>query len=298
MQPTLVFLAAGIGSRFGGLKQLETVGPGGAILDYSAYDAKRAGFGKLVCVIREEMLADFRERLGDRIARHIPVEYAFQRLDDLPAGFAAPAGRTRPWGTAHAVLAAAAKVQGPFAVANADDFYGPESYAQLSGISGAGPGTWILVAYRLRDTLSEHGAVSRGVCSLGQDAPPTLKRITEITRIAKQGSDGVYEEQSGRHTLAGDTPVSMNLWAFGAGFLDHLRRGFAAFIEKNGTSATAEYYLPVAVQEAIDAGAAQVRVALTRERWCGITHRDDLPAVRAHVAALVERGAYPRDLWP
>lgn len=293
MKPTLVLLAAGIGSRYGGLKQMEAVGTGGAILDYSAFDARRAGFGRLVCVIREEMLADFRERLGDRIARHIPVEYTFQRLDDLP-GCSPPPGRTRPWGTAQAVLAAAAKVQGAFAVANADDFYGAEAYRQLLAIATAPPDTHVLVAYRLRDTLSEHGAVSRGVCRV---AGGLLESITEITRIVKRGRDGVHRDENGEHVLPGETPVSMNLWAFQAGFFDHLRAGFRRFLESNVASSSAEYYLPFAVQEQMAAGQARVAVLQTGERWCGITHRDDLPAVRQHIAALVERGVYPHDLW-
>jgi hypothetical protein len=297
MQPTLVFLAAGIGSRYGGLKQMEPVGPGGAILDYSAYDARRAGFGRIVCVIREDMLADFRERLGDRISRHIPVEYAFQRLESLPGEFHVPPGRTRPWGTGQAVLAAGELVNGPFAVANADDFYGAQAYQELRRIERLPLEAHVLVAYRLRDTLSEHGAVSRGVCELRDGTSGLLKRITEITKIEKRGGDGVYRDESGEHVLPGDTLVSMNLWAFQPSFIDHLRTGFRRFLERQGNSTSAEYYLPAAVQDQMAAGDARVQVSVTSERWCGITHRDDLPAVRTHIAELVERGVYPRDLW-
>lgn len=312
--PALVVLAAGIGSRYGGLKQIEPVGPSGAtILDYSVFDARRAGFARVVFVIRAEMQDEFRARLGDRIARRLPVEYVFQRLEDLPAGFGVPTGRTKPWGTAHAVLAAAGAVREPFAVINADDLYGAGAIRAIGEFlsdsaraggrggpgaesSGAGESTYALVAYRLRDTLSEHGAVSRGVCRCTPEG--WLESITEIAQIRPGGAGGLFRDAGGvERELPADTPVSMNLWGFTPDVFEHLRSGLRRFLERHGGSATAEYYLPAAVGEMMQSGRARVRVLTTAERWCGVTHREDLPRVRAHIAGLVERGVYPHDLW-
>jgi len=309
--PALVVLAAGIGSRYGGLKQIEAVGPGGAtILDYSAFDAQRAGFARVVFVIREEMQAEFRTRLGDRIARRLPVEYAFQRLEDVPAGFGVPAGRTKPWGTAHAVLAAGRVVREPFAVINADDLYGAQALRVIGEFlsrasSGPAPtpppaagdaATYALVAYRLGETLSEHGAVSRGVCRCTADG--WLASITEIAGIRPGPGGGHYCDEDGlERELHAETPVSMNLWGFTPDVFEHLGAGLEAFLEREGHSTTAEYYLPTAVRELMQAGRARVRVLATDERWCGITHRQDLEAARRYIAAQIERGIYPQVLW-
>ncbi|NOS99911.1 MAG: nucleotidyltransferase [Phycisphaerales bacterium] len=324
MDLSMVFLAAGMGSRYGGLKQMDGVGPNGeTILDYSSFDALRAGFGRLVFVIREEMEADFRARIGDRIARDAAVTYAFQRDDDLPSGFTAPPGRTKPWGTGHAVLAAARAVDGPFAVANADDFYGSSSFAAVGaflrdgiagGVTPAATATYAMVGFRLGDTLSDRGPVSRGVCRTTPDR--WLQEITETMGIEMADSrerhadavagdgagvrdgGGRYRDATGRErTLPADTPVSMNLWAFGRDFFGHLRAGFAAFREGHALSPNAEFHLPACVQDVMRSGKARVAVLPTNDAWVGITHRDDRPQVAAHVAALIQKGVYPRTLW-
>ncbi len=304
MKPTLVVLAAGAGSRYGGLKQMEPVGPGGAtILDYSAFDARRAGFERVVFIIRPDMQADFRAVIGDRIARHVGVDYAFQRLEDLPAGAAPPPGRTKPWGTGHATLCAADVVRGPFAIVNADDFYGAEALRLigefLGGPSMAAPdGATVhaMVAYRLSDTLSDSGSVSRGVCRCSHDG--WLESISEKTRIERCPEGGRSRGESGEaEILPAETPVSMNLWGFRPDFFEQLRIGFTQFLSANATSPSAEFYLPAAVQELIHARRARVRVLRTTDKWIGITHRDDLPKVREHIALLVRRGVYPAQLW-
>lgn len=313
MNSTMVFLAAGMGSRYGGLKQMDGVGPDGeTILDYSSFDALRAGFTRLVFVLREEMHADFRTRIGDRIAGHAAVTYAFQRDDDLPPGFTAPPGRTKPWGTGHAVLAAAGPVNGPFAVANADDFYGSSSFEAVGAfLKGAGRraadgvATYAMVGFRLGDTLSDRGAVSRGICRTTPDR--WLQEITETMGIEKfsaanapreAGAGGRYRDSAGRERLlSADTPVSMNLWAFSRDFFDHLRDGFAAFCKGHASSPKAEFHLPACVQDVMHSGRARVAVLPTNDAWVGITHRDDRPQVSAHVASLIAEGVYPHALW-
>lgn len=304
MKPTLVVLAAGIGSRFGGLKQVEPVGPHGAvILDYSCFDALRSGFGRAVCVIRPEMEDDFRARLGDRISKHLPVEYVFQRGSDLPAGFTLPSGRTKPWGTGHAVLVCAERIREPFAIVNADDYYGARSLALVADFlresAGRGadrPATYAMVGYPLRETLSDSGTVSRGFCKT--TAEGWLEDITEITKIERHGDDGMCKDERGaEQILPGDSPVSMNLWAFAPGFFGDLRAAFLEFMKSNATSMTAEFFLPTVVQELMKTGAARVRVLRTPDAWSGITNREDLPKVQAHIRALIGAGVYPEKLW-
>jgi len=301
MKPTLVILAAGMGSRYGGLKQLESVGPGGeTIMDYSIYDALRAGFGQAVFVIRDDMKDAFRETIGRRYERHIPVAYAFQRLEDLPAGYTVPAGREKPWGTGQAVLAAAGRVNEPFAVVNADDFYGANSFAALGRFlqeddTGDVP-TYAMVGFTLRETLSESGTVNRGCCRCTPDG--WLEEITEIANIEAHGSDARYVDGAGNeHVLSGDTRVSMNTWGFRPVFLENLRAQFERFLEQNGTSSTAEFYLPTGVQQLMRAGRARVRVLPTPDRWVGVTHKEDQPRVIRMIGELVSRGDYPLKLW-
>ncbi len=301
MEPTLVILAAGMGSRYGGLKQLEAVGPSGeTIMDYSMYDALRAGFGKAVFVIRPEMEAAFRETIGRRYERHIPVAYAFQRLSDLPGGLAPPPGRTKPWGTGQAVLAARDQIREPFAVVNADDFYGANSFAVLGEfLRGDQEGelpTYAMVGFTLRDTLTEAGAVNRGCCQC--DAEGWLEQIVEILDIERDGVDGRYTDESGtQRTIAGDELVSMNMWGFAPEFVGQLQQRFAGFLEEHADSESAEYYLPVAIQELMRAGRARVKVLPTSDRWCGVTHPQDLARVEEMIRARVEAGAYPPKLW-
>jgi NDP-sugar pyrophosphorylase family protein len=275
--PTLLVLAAGLGSRYGGLKQLDPVGPSGeTILDYSIYDAIRAGYAKVVFVIRKQNEAAFRETAGARWSGHIAVEYAFQELDTTKSG------RTKPWGTAHAVLAAADSVQTPFAVINADDFYGAQSLRLLSEHFSAGLGDYAMVAYPLRNTLSPFGTVSRGICEVDQGG--YLRAIVERTHIAADGSS------------TGDELVSMNLWGFTPSLFPELRLYFARFLAGHANDLTAEAYLPTFVDELIAAGRARVRVLQTPDAWLGMTYREDLPRVAAGIRALIAAGVYPERL--
>jgi hypothetical protein len=295
MKPSLVVLAAGIGSRYGGLKQMDPIGPAGEfLLDYAVYDAVRAGFGRVVFVIRHDIEAPFREAIGGRIERHVPVAYAFQEVAGLPEGRAVPSGRTKPWGTGHAVLSCAGIVQEPFGVINADDFYGPESYRLLAGFlrdTASDPKQYALVAFRLDQTLSEHGSVARGV---GTEAEPGwLARIEEHTGIRREGAGIVWEGGQ----LSGAEPVSMNMWGFKPGLLAHLKDGFSRFLDARGTELKAEYYLPEAVDRLIAAREAKVALLRTSETWFGVTHPQDKAAVVARIKGLIEGGVYPPSLW-
>jgi hypothetical protein len=292
---TLVVLAAGIGSRYGGLKQMDPVGPGGEfILDYSVYDALSAGFGRVVFVVRGDILEPFRAAIGSRLARHVPVACACQELEDLPAGFAVPPGRTKPWGTGQAVLAAAAHVDGPFAAINADDFYGRPAYVALSRFlddTADDPAAWAMVGFVLRNTLSEHGSVARGICRA--DADGWLQRIDETVGIETR--DGAIREPGG--PLSGDEVVSMNFWGFKPGVFAELRRRFEQFLALRGNDPRAEFYLPMAVQDMVAAGTARVRVLRTDSTWIGVTNRADRDGVVQAIGRLVRNGEYPARLW-
>ncbi|MBL9202851.1 MAG: NTP transferase domain-containing protein [Opitutaceae bacterium] len=308
MSPTLVVLAAGMGSRYGGLKQIDPVGPGGeTVLDYAVFDAARAGFGRVVFVIRRDFEALFREKIGARYAGRIAVDYVFQALDALPADFAAPAGREKPWGTGHAVWCARDAVRENFAVINADDFYGADSFAQLARFLGAARGgDFAMVGFRLANTLSEHGLVSRGVCAA---AAGELRSIVEHTGIAPA------EVGAGRK-FSGDEIVSMNCWGFTPALFAGLDGQFREYLETyvgrvpspgseargEGTPPTAnplkaEFYLPAAVSTMIGRGVARVRVLPTESAWFGVTYREDKPRVEAAIRELVRAGRYPARLW-
>jgi len=297
--PTLVLLAAGMGSRYGGVKQLETVGPGGAtLMDYSIYDALRAGFGKVVFIIRPDLEAGFQERIVPRYAGKLAVVTAHQRLSDVPAGIAVPEERQKPWGTGQAVLAAEPVVDTPFVVANADDFYGAPAFAAAAEFlripPAPGAATFALVGYRLRDTLSEHGAVNRGACRVGHDG--WLEGIEEIHEIAPTAAGALVGRGSRGHvTLLRDALVSMNLWAFTPAVFPILRAGFVRFLPH--ADAKSEFLLPAAVQDALDRGAARVRVLDAGSPWFGMTYPADRPRVEQALAALVRSGVYPEKLW-
>ena len=301
MKPSVLVLAAGIGSRYGGLKQIDPVGPGGeAIIDYSVYDALRAGFGKLVFVIRRDIEAAFREAIGRRFEAKAAVEYVFQELDALPPGFSPPPGRNKPWGTGHAILMAADLIREPFAAINADDFYGPESYRLLHDFlrdsADARIPTFAIVGFRLANTLSEAGSVSRGVCYC--DADGYLERLDELTHIEKDGDAIRYTDDSGQiHTLTGEETASMNLWGFTSDIFEQFRRDFTAFLQDRGSQEKAEYYLSLGVNALVAAGRARVRILSTPETWCGVTYQDDKPHVTRHIRGLIERGIYPAKLW-
>jgi len=297
---SLVVLAAGLGSRYGGPKQIDRVGPGGAtLLDYAAFDGKRAGFERVILVVREGMEAEMRAAMGDRIARHVPLAYAVQR-DALPPGFASPPGRTKPWGTGPATLAAAPLLDGPFAVINADDFYGAGSYRVLAEYlrdSPRGPvPEFAIVGFPLVTTLSPDGPVSRGVCTVDGDG--ILVSIREVLKIERDGDDAREIDESGQaHGIPGTTPVSLNFWGFGPALLPALEDGFRRFLEENAGSVKAEYFLPSAVQSLVGRGAARVRVLGGGGPWGGLTYPGDRPRLVALVESLTARGEYPPDLW-
>lgn len=300
--PALIIMAAGIGSRFGGLKQVEPVGPGGElVIEYSIFDALRAGFGKVIFLIREEMLDLFREKVGRRVEGQVETDYAFQRLDDLPPGFSPPPGRVKPWGTAHAVLSCREHVRQPFAAINADDFYGRETFAvvgaHLAGLEETGERLeGCMAGFVLGNTLSEHGSVARGVCQVSEDG--YLSGVREHLRIQRiAGVVQTSPDGQEWHPLREDTPVSMNLWGFTPGIFDGLAGRFAAFLQRNAAAEKAEFYLPEAAGELIAEGCLRVRVLPTAARWFGVTYPADLPLVRRGIQSLVDAGEYPRNLW-
>lgn len=299
MKPTLLIMAAGMGSRYGGLKQIDPVGPAGEImLDYSVSDALSAGFGRVVFVIRRDIEAPFREIVEKNIARAIPVAYAFQSLDDVPAGCATPEGRVKPWGTAHAIWSARDVVREPFAVINADDFYGRAAYAGLAAALASSPvdsSQFFLAGYRVSDTLSDYGAVSRGVCEV--DDSGLLKRIVERTHIERK-EEGVVAQVDGRLvSISPDTTVSMNCWAFTPVLFPHLGSAFAEFLHQNGQEPKSEFAIPTVIDQLIARGAATVRVVPTSARWLGMTYPDDKPLVRSGIQRLIEAGVYRNPLW-
>jgi UTP-glucose-1-phosphate uridylyltransferase len=294
--PDLVILAAGMGSRFGGLKQVQPVGPHGElIIEYSAFDALRAGFRRLVLVIRKDIEADFRATIGRQLEAHLDVSYVFQELAALPAGHRVPAGRTKPWGTGHAALAAREAVRGPFAVINADDFYGASGYAALAAHFAAAR-DYALVGYPLNQTLSEHGTVSRGLCAT--DAQGRLRSITELAKIEKQDRGARYADAAGGlHMLTGGELASMNFWGFTPAVFPQLTRMFAVFLSERAKDPAAEFYLPTAISALIGRKEAEVTLLKSADAWFGLTHRADLAAARTAVRTLVNAGKYPSPLW-
>lgn len=300
MKPTLLVLAAGMGSRYGGLKQIDPMGPSGeTILDYSVFDALRAGFGKVVFIIRPDFEQDFRERIAAKFAGRIEVGFAFQTIDRLPAGFAVPAGREKPWGTTHAILCARDAVQTPFAVINADDFYGRDSYATLgrylAGLDNAST-AYAMVGFTLKNTLSDHGTVARGVCQT--DATGKLTDIQELTKIAKLPQGAEHRGDDGSHVrLTGDEPVSMNMWGFTPAIFPQLEADFRAFLVAKGAELKSEAYIPMSVGSLIRNGQATCQVLRSDSAWFGVTYREDKPIVQASIAQQVASGAYPLSLW-
>ena len=296
--PTLLVLAAGMGSRYGGLKQMDPMGPNGeTILDYSVFDAIRAGFGKVVFVIREDFESAFRESIGARFSDRMEVEYAFQRLDDLPDGFSVPAGRTKPWGTAHAVRAAREVVKGSFAVVNADDFYGRDAYARAAGFlrQADESARYCLVGYYLSNTLSDHGGVNRGITSHEEGL---LQEVEEILDIS-QGQGGLITGQtiSGEaRELDAEMLVSMNFWAFTPCFFEQIEEHFTRFLREAGDQPKSECYIPTVVDDLIARKKAACEVLATSGSWFGVTYPDDKPFVVEMVRQLVETGEYPQSL--
>ena len=299
-QPTLVILAAGMGSRFGGLKQITPVDDRGhAIIDYSLFDAYRAGFRRVAFIIKHAIEDDFKAAVGRRMEKYFDVSYVFQQLDRLPEGYSVPEGRVKPWGTGHAVLCCRGVVEGPFAVINADDYYGPSAYTALyEFLSADRPANeHAMVAYELRNTVTEFGSVARGICRVEDGV---LREVTERTRIEKRGADAAFTEDGEHWTvLPGDTLVSMNFWGFQRGMMDAFDARFADFLRDAmpRNPEKAEYFLPGVADAEMRAGRARIRLLPCEEAWHGVTYREDLPEVRAALARLKADGVYPASLW-
>jgi len=297
---TLVVLAAGMGSRYGGLKQIDPMGPSGeTILDYSVFDAIRAGFDRVVFIIRPDFEEAFRDGVAAKFADRIDVDFAFQTLDRLPAGHVIPEGREKPWGTTHAILCARDQIRGNFAVINADDFYGRDSYAVLAGhltsVDASG-NDFCMVGFTLRNTLSDHGSVARGVCAT--DAAGFLTDIDEMTKVERVDAAARNTREDGRTVeLTGNEPVSMNMWGFTPRILDDLDRIFGEFLAASGNELKSECFIPLSVGQLIKEQRATCRVLRTDSSWFGVTYQEDKPVVQASIAALVERGEYPANLW-
>lgn len=299
MKPTLVVMAAGMGSRYGGLKQIDPVGPNGEIvIDYSVFDALRAGFGRIVFIIRRDIEKPFREVIERAIARHAPVDYAFQSLEDLPNGYLPPEGRSKPWGTGHAIRAVRDIVKEPFAVINADDFYGREAFEVMAAplAKAALDSTeFYLAGYRLSETLSDHGAVSRGICEV--DANGYLRRVVERTHIERKNGVIVAQTERGQMPVDPMSTVSMNFWGFTPALFPPLDQAFKDFLREHHQNIKAELAIPTIIDGMIANGLARVRVLPTTARWLGMTYPEDKPLVREGIAALIKAGEYPSPLW-
>ena len=289
-----------MGSRYGGLKQVEPVGRNGeTIIDYCVYDAIRAGFGRVVFVIRHDIEADFKQVVAGKFIGRVPLDYAFQELAMVPKGCMVPNGRKKPWGTGHAILAAESVIGEPFAMINADDFYGADSFRVLCKsleTARSDSTDYAMVGFTLRNTLSEHGAVTRGVCEV--DEHGMLRKITELYKIERVGDAARHADERGQsQTLSGDEPVSMNCWGFTPALFGQLREQFRVFVDKYGQDEKAEFLIPSVVNTLVNAGQASVRVLPTQSQWFGITYREDLTKVRDRIRQLIAFGDYPEKLW-
>lgn len=300
MKPTLLILAAGLGSRYGGVKQMDQIGPSGeSIIDYSIYDAIRAGFGKVVFVINRKIEKDFKEVFEPKLAGRIETAYAIQEIDKLPEGFTCPKDRLKPWGTAHAILAAKDLVKEPFAVINADDFYGAQSYATLKGFfdkTSSGKLQFCMVGYHLNKTITDHGYVSRGVCEIDQES--NLIEVNERTSIQrKEGKIKYLSEDEQWNDLSENDIVSMNFWGFTPELFEHLEKGFSEFLKENILKEKSEYYIPTIVTELIQDQIADFKVLESKDQWFGVTFKEDRDMVVSSINKLVEDGVYPQKLW-
>lgn len=303
-KPVLVIMAAGMGSRYGGLKQIDPVdSEGHIIIDFSLYDAKRAGFEKAIFIIKEENEAVFREAIGDRISEYMEIEYAFQKIDNLPEGYEVPEGRVKPWGTAHAVLSCIDQVDGPFAVINADDYYGVEAfqliYDYLTTHEDDEKYRYTMVGYLLGNTVTDNGHVSRGVCAMNENGE--LVSVTERTRIEKRNGGIAFTEDGGETwtSVPADTVVSMNMWGFTRSILEEIKKGFPAFLEEGikVNPMKCEYFLPAVVSRLLAKDLATVSVLKSQDKWYGITYKEDKPVIVEALQKMKDRGIYPQNLW-
>ena len=303
MKPTLLLLAAGMGSRYGGLKQLDGLGPNGeTIMDYSIYDAIKAGFGKIVFVIRKDFEEDFRKKILAKYEGHIPAELVFQSLDALPAGFTVPVGREKPWGTNHAVMMAKDVIKEPFCVINCDDFYNRDSFMVigkfLSELPAGAKNKYAMVGFRVGNTLSENGTVARGVCAT--DAEGHLTTVVERTEVMRVNGAVSYKDEEGKWVAIGDnTPVSMNMWGFTPDYVEHSEAYFKAFLSdpKNMENLKAEFFIPLMVNKLINEKTATVKVLDTTSKWFGVTYSADRAGTVARIQSLIDEGVYPSKLF-
>lgn len=303
-KPVLVIMAAGMGSRYGGLKQIDPIdSKGHIIMDFSMFDAKRAGFEKVIFIIKKENEADFKEAVGDRMAQYMDVSYAFQELDNLPEGYSVPDGRTKPWGTAHAVLSCIDQVDGPFAVINADDYYGAEAfkliYDYLSTHEDDDKFRYTMVGYHLGNTVTDNGHVARGLCEMNENGE--LVAVNERTRIEKRDGGIAYTEDDGETwtSVPADKIVSMNMWGFSKSILEEINNGFCAFLDEGlkVNPMKCEYFLPSVVSNLLAEDRATVSVLESADKWYGVTYKEDKPVVEAAIAKMKEDGLYPDNLW-
>jgi len=300
-KPTLIIMAAGMGSRYGGLKQIDPIGPSNElIVDYSAYDAIKAGFGRIIFVIKEEMEALFKEKVGDKIAGAIPVDYVFQRLEDLPEGFSPPAGRKKPWGTGHAIYCCRDCIHEPFVAINADDFYGADAFTKVAGfLEKTNEDTEhrvCMVGYYIENTLTEYGYVSRGICDVSKDG--YLGGVTECLRIERSNGEIVCMDSGKPAVIEPGTVVSMNLWGFTLSVMREFEVNLTRFLTNNQDNLeSAEFYLPCFIDELIKDGKAGVKVLETGAKWFGVTYREDKPAVQEAIRNMMKSGNYPERLW-
>ena len=302
-KPVLVIMAAGMGSRYGGLKQIDPIDKEGhIIMDFSIYDAKRAGFEKVVFIIKKENETDFKEAVGKRIEKVMDVAYVYQELTNIPDGFEIPKDRVKPWGTAHAVLSAIDEIDGPFAVINADDYYGRHAfqtiYDYLTTHEDDDKYRYTMVAYRLKNTVTDNGHVARGICGL--NASNELVSVTERTRIEKRNNGIEYSEDDGQtwNEIDPDTLVSMNMWAAYPDFIDYLEQGFKEFLSNiDDDPMKKEYLLPIIVNGMLEEKSVQVKILETNDRWFGVTYKEDKEAVQNSFKELIEKGVYPENLW-
>ncbi|HJX70591.1 MAG TPA: sugar phosphate nucleotidyltransferase [Bacteroidales bacterium] len=301
MKPTLLILAAGIGSRYGSLKQIDKLGPScERIIDYSVFDAKRAGFAKVVFVIRKDIEKDFNEVFIKKLSKHIEIDYVFQELDNLPLGMVCPKERIKPWGTCHAVIVAASKINEPFAVINADDFYGYEAFDAVSGFLGDIASNkshdYCMVGYKLKNTLSDYGLVSRGVCET--DSHHYLIRITERTQIGKRNDSIFFRDQEGNDiSLHEDTIISMNCWGFTPLFFSYAEKMFEEFVVKNIHYPKAEFYIPIVIDDIVKNRKGTVKVLDCNAKWFGVTYQEDKPMVISNLKEYARKGLYPSPIW-